>query len=58
MRAVVQRVTKSSVTVDGQITGATDEGLVVLIGVEEGDTDKYHSLLCWEMYARANAPAL
>lgn len=40
MRAVVQRVTKSSVTVDGQITGATDEGLVVLIGVEEGDTDK------------------
>lgn len=40
MRAVVQRVTKSSVTVDGQITGATDEGLVVLIGVEAGDTDK------------------
>lgn len=39
MRAVVQRVTKSSVTVDGQITGATDEGLVVLIGVESGDTD-------------------
>lgn len=40
MRAVVQRVTKSSVTVDGQITGATDKGLVVLIGVEKGDTDK------------------
>lgn len=40
MRAVVQRVTESSVTVDGQITGATGEGLVVLIGVEEGDTDK------------------
>ena len=40
MRAVVQRVTESSVTVEGQITGATDEGLVVLIGVEKGDTDK------------------
>ena len=40
MRAVVQRVTESSVTVDGQITGATDEGLVVLIVVEKGDTDK------------------
>ena len=40
MRAVVQRVTKSSVTVDGQITGATDKGLVILIGVETGDTDK------------------
>ncbi len=40
MRAVVQRVIKSSVSVDGQVTGATDEGLVVLIGVEDGDTDK------------------
>ncbi len=40
MRAVVQRVTKSSVTVDGKITGATDLGLVVLIGVEKGDTDR------------------
>ena len=40
MRAVVQRVTESSVTVDGQSTVARDEGLVVLIGVEEGDTDK------------------
>ncbi len=40
MRAVVQRVTKSSVTVEGKITGATDLGLVVLIGVEKGDTDR------------------
>ncbi len=40
MRAVVQRVIKSDVSVDGQITGSTNEGLVVLIGVEKGDTDK------------------
>lgn len=40
MRAVVQRVTESDVTVDGQITGRTKEGLVVLIGVEKDDTDK------------------
>lgn len=40
MRAVVQRVKKSSVSVGGNITGAIDRGLMVLIGVEEGDTEK------------------
>ncbi len=40
MRAVVQRVTASSVTVDGQVTGRIGRGLMVLIGVEEGDTEK------------------
>ena len=40
MRAVVQRVTKSSVTVDEQITGQIGKGLMVLIGVEDGDTEK------------------
>ena len=40
MRAVVQRVASSSVTVDGQITGKIGKGLMVLIGVEKGDTDK------------------
>ena len=40
MRAVVQRVTKSSVTVDGRVTGQIGKGLMVLIGVEDGDTEK------------------
>ena len=40
MRAVVQRVTNSSVTVDEQITGQIGKGLMVLIGVEDGDTEK------------------
>ena len=40
MRAVVQRVTESSVTVDGAVTGSIGKGLMVLIGVEEGDTEK------------------
>ena len=40
MRAVVQRVTESSVTVDGAITGSIGKGLMVLIGVEDGDTEK------------------
>jgi D-aminoacyl-tRNA deacylase len=38
MRAVVQRVSQASVTVDGQVTGAIDEpGLVVLVGVTHDD---------------------
>lgn len=38
MRAVVQRVSRASVTVDGEITGAIGRGLLVLLGVAEGDT--------------------
>lgn len=40
MRAVVQRVKKSSVTVDDKITGKIEQGLMVLIGVEDGDSEK------------------
>lgn len=38
MRAVVQRVTEASVSVDGDVKGKIGQGLMVLIGVEEGDT--------------------
>jgi D-tyrosyl-tRNA(Tyr) deacylase len=39
MRAVVQRVTQASVTIDGQVAGAIDEpGLCVLVGVTHDDT--------------------
>jgi D-tyrosyl-tRNA(Tyr) deacylase len=39
MRAVVQRVTQASVTVDGQVVGAISEpGLAVLIGISHDDT--------------------
>lgn len=40
MKAVVQRVTASSVSVDGEIVGKIDKGLNVLLGVEEDDTKK------------------
>ena len=33
MRAVVQRVDKADVTVDGQVTGSVKKGLLVLLGV-------------------------
>src|SRR5947207_11406840 len=39
MRAVLQRVSRASVTVDGQVVGQIDRGLVVLLGVEQDDTD-------------------
>jgi len=38
MRAVVQRVTRASVTVDGRVTGEIGPGLVVLLAVGRGDT--------------------
>ncbi len=38
MRAVVQRVSSASVSVDGQTVGAVDRGLLVLLGVAAGDT--------------------
>jgi len=40
MRALVQRVKKSSVTVDGRIVGAIGPGLMVLLGVKEGDAEE------------------
>lgn len=40
MRAVVQRVDRANVTVEGKITGQISSGLLVLLGVAEGDTDK------------------
>lgn len=40
MRAVIQRVTQASVKVDGEIKGAIQYGLMVLIGIEEADNDE------------------
>lgn len=37
MRAVLQRVTRGSVSVNGEIVGAVDQGYVILVGVTHGD---------------------
>lgn len=38
MKAVIQRVSRASVTVEEKITGAIEEGLLVLLGIEDADT--------------------
>ena len=40
MRAVIQRVTEASVKVDGKITGAIGNGLLILVGIEDADTEE------------------
>jgi D-tyrosyl-tRNA(Tyr) deacylase len=40
MRAVLQRVTEASCKVDGEITGQIGAGLLVLLGIEDTDTDE------------------
>ena len=40
MRVVIQRVTKASVTIDGQIHGRIGLGLLVLVGIEDADSQE------------------
>ena len=39
MRALIQRVTEASVSIDDDVVGSIGSGLVVLLGVADGDTD-------------------
>lgn len=38
MRVVIQRVSEASVTVDNTVTGSIQQGLLVLVGIEDADT--------------------
>ena len=38
MKLVIQRVNEASVTIDGQVAGAIQKGLMVLLGIETADT--------------------
>jgi D-tyrosyl-tRNA(Tyr) deacylase len=40
MRAVIQRVTEANCTVEGAITGAIEQGFLVLLGIEDSDTQE------------------
>jgi D-tyrosyl-tRNA(Tyr) deacylase len=45
MRAVIQRVSRAAVVVDNQTVGAIDQGLMILLGIARGDSDKDASYL-------------
>jgi D-aminoacyl-tRNA deacylase len=40
MRAVVQRVTQSSVTVDGEVVASIEHGFLILLGITHADSDE------------------
>src|SRR6218665_464493 len=40
MRLILQRVTKASVTIDGIVKSTIGPGLLILLGIEEADTDE------------------
>ena len=40
MKALIQRVARGSVTIDGEVVGRIGRGFVVLLGVREGDTEE------------------
>ncbi|MBA2745571.1 MAG: D-tyrosyl-tRNA(Tyr) deacylase [Flavisolibacter sp.] len=40
MRAVIQRVAHARVTIEGNVHGAIDRGLLVLLGIEDADHDE------------------
>ena len=45
MKAVIQRVLNSSVSVDGEVVGSCGKGYMILVGVQQGDTEKHADLL-------------
>jgi D-tyrosyl-tRNA(Tyr) deacylase len=45
MRSVTQRVREASVTVDGEVVGSIETGVLILLGVERGDTEKDATVL-------------
>jgi D-tyrosyl-tRNA(Tyr) deacylase len=40
MRTIVQRVSEGSVSIEGEVVGAIEQGVVVLVGVTHGDTEE------------------
>ena len=50
MRAVVQRVSRAAVLVDGETVGAIDTGLLVLVGVTHGDTEAQATKLATKVW--------
>jgi D-tyrosyl-tRNA(Tyr) deacylase len=69
MRAVVQTVSRASVTVDGEVVGEVSDGLLVLVGITHSDTPQLAETLARKVHelrilddersaAETNAPIL
>jgi D-tyrosyl-tRNA(Tyr) deacylase len=56
MRAVIQRVSEASVTVEGRVTGAIGRGLLVLVGIAGDDTDEYIAWLAGKIASQKLFP--
>lgn len=46
MRAVIQRVTKASVTIEGEVKSAIETGVLILLGIENDDAKEDIDWLC------------
>lgn len=58
MKALIQRVTAAQVTVDGEVVGAIDRGLLALVGIEPQDDEArvaklLHKLLNYRVFGDA-----
>lgn len=51
MRIVIQRVTEASVTIEGRLHSSIGRGMMVLLGIEDTDTDEDIDWLCRKMVA-------
>jgi len=49
MKAVVQRVSAASVTIDGQVVGSCEAGLMVLLGVAADDTEDHARMMAQKL---------
>jgi D-tyrosyl-tRNA(Tyr) deacylase len=46
MRTVIQRVQQASVVADGELTGSIGQGLMILLGIEDPDTEEDIEWIC------------
>lgn len=51
MRVVIQRVSKASVTIDNEEVSSIKKGLVILLGIENDDTEEDVVWLCRKIYS-------
>ena len=56
MKAVIQRVTRASVTVENKLIGEFCQGFLVLLGVVDGDTEEEMKLLAKKTAQTADVP--